>query len=51
MAVRDYRELTVWQEAMNLVTLIYQHTRAFPKFGAVIRLLNGLMSSPDAKIN
>jgi len=31
MAVKDYRELQVWQQAMQLVTLVYQQTKCFPK--------------------
>ena len=31
MAVQNYRELIVWQKAMDLVELVYQATKAFPK--------------------
>jgi 23S rRNA-intervening sequence protein len=31
MAVQDYEDLRVWQKAMDLVELIYQVTRTFPK--------------------
>ncbi|MCD6575424.1 four helix bundle protein, partial [Candidatus Aerophobetes bacterium] len=29
--IRDYRDLTVWQKAMELVKKIYIFTRKFPK--------------------
>ena len=31
MDVRSYRDLLVWQKAMDLVTAIYQATASFPK--------------------
>lgn len=31
MAVRHYKELRVWQKAMDLVEVIYRLTREFPK--------------------
>jgi four helix bundle protein len=31
MAVQNYRELEVWQKAMELVVLIYRHTSNFPR--------------------
>lgn len=31
MGVQDYRELVVWQKAMDLVMEIYRLTRAFPR--------------------
>ena len=29
--IETYRDLIVWQRSMELVTLVYQETRAFPK--------------------
>ncbi|HEX2973988.1 MAG TPA: four helix bundle protein [Tepidisphaeraceae bacterium] len=31
MAVRSYKELIVWQRAMDLVVAVYEATRTFPK--------------------
>ena len=31
MSVRTYRDLEVWQKAMELVTLVYQETVGFPR--------------------
>ena len=31
MPVQNYRELIVWQKAMDLVVRIYQVTESFPK--------------------
>lgn len=31
MAGKNYRDLVVWQEAMDLVTLVYRVTACFPK--------------------
>ena len=31
MSVKDYRDLIVWQKAMDLVETIYRTTAAFPK--------------------
>ncbi len=31
MPVKDYRELIVWQKAMDLVELVYRTTAKFPK--------------------
>src|SRR5262249_33426026 len=31
MSLRDYRELDVWQSAVDLVTLVYQQTSGFPR--------------------
>lgn len=33
MAVRSYRDLLAWQEAMRLVTEVYEVTRSFPREG------------------
>jgi four helix bundle protein len=50
MAVQDYRQLEVWQEAMNLVTLVYQHTAKFPKeetYGLTNQLRRAAVSVPS----
>ena len=31
MAVRSYKDLIVWQKAIDLVVLIYEHSKSFPK--------------------
>ncbi len=31
MGLRDYRDLLVWQRAMDLVEVVYRATKAFPK--------------------
>jgi four helix bundle protein len=31
MAVQDYRDLIVWQKAMDLVEIVYKLTRVFPR--------------------
>jgi len=31
MGKQSYRDLLVWRKAMELVTLIYQETKAFPR--------------------
>lgn len=38
---RDYRSLTVWQKAMDMVTEVYRLTQRFPKE----EVLNGLVNS------
>jgi four helix bundle protein len=50
MAVQDYRQLEVWQEAMNLVELVYKHSQDFPKeemFGLRIQLRRAAVSVPS----
>ena len=29
--IKDYKDLVVWQKAMEMVTAIYQATQGFPK--------------------
>ncbi|MBC8004567.1 MAG: four helix bundle protein, partial [Verrucomicrobia bacterium] len=29
--MKTFREIKVWQKAMDFVTKLYQHTREFPK--------------------
>src|SRR5947207_3228875 len=50
MTVNDYRDLEVWQQAMELVTLIYQHTARFPgeeKYGLTNQLRRAAVSVPS----
>ena len=47
---RDYRDLTVWQKAMDLVTDVYRATRAFPKeelYGLTVQLRRCAISVPS----
>jgi four helix bundle protein len=48
--VRTHRDLIAWQEAMNLVEVIYQHTADFPKnetFGLAIQMRRAAVSVPS----
>jgi four helix bundle protein len=48
--VRTFRELVVWQKAMNLVTEIYRVTQKFPKeeiFGLISQLRRAAVSVPS----
>jgi four helix bundle protein len=50
MAGKSYRELTVWQKAMQLVTHIYQATEKFPKnemFGLSSQMRRAVVSVPS----
>jgi four helix bundle protein len=50
MAVRTYRELIVWQRAMDLVVEVYKCTRRFPKeelFGLTSQLRRAAVSVPS----
>jgi four helix bundle protein len=50
MAVKDYRELIVWQKAMDLVEHIYYYTRGFPKeevYGLSSQLRRAAISIPS----
>ena len=31
MSVKSYKELIVWQKAIDLTIMVYQHTKLFPK--------------------
>ena len=47
--VRNYSELLVWQEAMNLVDAVYEMSRAFPReemFGLTSQLRRAAVSVP-----
>ena len=48
--IRSYRDLVVWQKAMELVAEIYRLTRAFPAdemFGLVSQLRRAAVSIPS----
>jgi four helix bundle protein len=50
MAVKHYRELIVWQKAMDLVELVYRATRYFPKeemFGLTMQIRKAAVSIPS----
>ena len=48
--VRTHRDLIAWQEAMNLVEVIYQHTANFPKneiYGLAVQMRRAAVSVPS----
>lgn len=48
--VRSYRDLVVWQRAMNLVTEVYRATHNFPKeemFGLISQIRRASVSIPS----
>ena len=50
MAVQSYRDLIVWQKAMDLVTKIYQLVRAFPpveQYGLTSQICRAAVSIPS----
>jgi four helix bundle protein len=50
MAVQNYRELIVWQKAMDMVELVYQATKAFPKeelYGLTNQVRRAAVSIPS----
>ena len=50
MGVRDYRELIVWQKAMDLVIEAYRLTRAFPReelYGLTNQVRRAAVSIPS----
>ena len=50
MAVKDYRELIVWQKAMDLVEMVYRTTNAFPKtelYGLIAQIRRAAISIPS----
>ncbi len=50
MGVRDYRDLIVWQKAMDLVTEVYRVTRGFPReelFGLTSQVRRAVVSIPS----
>jgi len=50
MSVKDYRELIVWQKAMDLVTAAYRTTANFPKqevYGLISQMRRAAVSIPS----
>ena len=50
MRVKDYRDLIVWQKAMDLVEQIYRLTRLFPpeeKYGLTVQVRKAAVSVPS----
>ena len=50
MAVQDYRDLEVWQQAMELVVVIYRQTGTFPRdemYGLTNQLRRASVSVPS----
>jgi four helix bundle protein len=50
MAVQHYRELIVWQKAMNLVEALYRATNSFPKaeiYGLTSQIRRAAVSIPS----
>jgi four helix bundle protein len=50
MEIRSYRDLKVWQVAMDLVVLIYQRTSTFPndeKYGLISQMRRSAISIPS----
>jgi len=50
MAVQNYRELIVWQKAMDVVELVYQATKIFPKeelYGLTNQVRRAAVSIPS----
>ena len=50
MSVKNYRELIVWQKSMDLVVLIYQSSRSFPKeelYGLTSQIRRAAVSIPS----
>ena len=50
MPAKHYRELIVWQKAMDLVELVYERTKPFPReeqFGLSMQLRKAAVSIPS----
>jgi four helix bundle protein len=50
VGVRNYRDLIVWQKAMDLVTLVYRSTESFPQrelFGLTNQLRRAEVAIPS----
>ena len=48
--MKNYRDLIVWQKAMELVTKIYHHTKSFPgeeRYGLTLQLRRSSVSLPS----
>jgi four helix bundle protein len=49
MPLQHYRELTVWQKAIDLVVLVYEVTKRFPddeRFGMISQMRRAAVSIP-----
>lgn len=50
MKVKSYKDLIVWQKAMDLVEMVYQATRTFPqeeRYGLTSQLRRAVVSVPS----
>jgi four helix bundle protein len=50
MAVQNYRQLIAWQKAMELVRLVYELTKKFPReelFGLTLQIRKAAVSIPS----
>jgi len=50
MPIESFRDLTVWQKAMDLAVAVYEHTRVFPKeevYGLTAQLRRAAVSIPS----
>jgi len=50
MTVKDYRQLVVWQRAMDLVEMVYRTTASFPKgelYGLTSQIRRAVISIPS----
>ena len=50
MAMRNYRDLIVWQKGMDLVAAVYQATQSFPteeRFGLTSQMRRAAVSIPS----
>jgi len=50
MTVTHHEQLEVWQQAMELVTLVYDHTRSFPRdeiYGLTGQIRRAAVSVPS----
>ena len=50
MALKSYKDLIVWQKAIDLVVLVYRHTAQFPKdemFGLRQQIRRAAVSVPS----
>jgi len=48
--VQSYKELKVWQKAIELVAVVYRHTQSFPKeemYGLTSQIRRGAVSIPS----
>lgn len=44
--MQSYRDLKVWQEAMNVAEFCYRATKAFPKYGMIAQIRRAAASIP-----